>query len=37
MHANPGFDMGMLDANSIMCCAMLAYCLLGDLLAGFFD
>jgi len=41
MHDNLGFDMGLLDENALMCCALLALCfapdIISSLLGGLFD
>jgi hypothetical protein len=38
MSLNQGFNMGLLDDPAAMvCCAICAFCLLGDLLGGLFD
>lgn len=34
MHENSGFNMGMLDGNAMMCCALLACCFADDILDG---
>jgi hypothetical protein len=36
MHENSGFNMGMLDQNTMMCCCMLLYCLFADDIMGAF-
>jgi hypothetical protein len=36
MHNNAGFNMGLLDDPAMMCCAILACCLLDDMLGGLF-
>ena len=37
MHNNAGFDMSKLDEMApLICCALMAYCCLGDIISMFF-
>ena len=36
MHANSGFNMGLLDNNAAMCCLILAFCFADDILGALF-
>jgi len=37
MHANEGFNMGLLDGGDLLCCAVLAFCFADDILGALFS